>query len=383
MEKKQPKKEIDTTKVNDLVSLSYRILRILLVLLIIVGIYAALVVLKELQVMPFLRTILIVLSPLFIGLVIAWLFDPFVSWMHKKGIRRSIGALISYLIFIGILILIISALVPLLYDQINDFVTNSLPPIFESSRNWIDNVFEKFNAIDGFDAMGFKTELFVKLESFATDLTSSLPELIINIIKSFFSGLGVFGVGLIIGFYLLLDFDKHAKSLFTLLPLRIRDDSRKLVYACNKPLKRFVHGAILNSTFVFVIMLVGFLIIGLKSPVLFALFCGITNVIPYIGPWIGGIPAVLVAFSQGTGIGVATLIFILIFQGFEGNLLQPIVMSKTTHLNPVTIILGLLVFGHFFGIIGMIISTPVLGALKEVIIFFDEKFNILGFKQEE
>ena len=103
------------------------------------------------------------------------------------------------------------------------------------------------------------------------------------------------------------------------------------------------------------------------------------NIIPYAGPYIGGAPAVIVGFSQGTGIGFAVLIAIIIIQTVEGNLLQTLIISKTTKLNPVTIIIGLLIFGHFFGIIGMLLSTPIIGVCKVMLKYFDEKYDLLNF----
>ena len=123
---------------------------------------------------------------------------------------------------------------------------------------------------------------------------------------------------------------------------------------------------------------IAFWIIGLRAPLLFGLFCGITNIIPYAGPYIGGAPAVIVGYSQGPLVGTLTLISIGVVQFLEGNLLQPLIMSKTTKLHPVTIMLGLLVFGHFFGILGMVISTPVIAAIKAIFLFFDDKYGILN-----
>ena len=133
---------------------------------------------------------------------------------------------------------------------------------------------------------------------------------------------------------------------------------------------------------VFVISSICFAIAGLKAPLLFGLFCGITNVIPYAGPYIGGAPAVIVALSQSPKIGIVVLISIIVIQTLEGNLIQPLIMSKSARLHPVTVIIGLLVFGHFFGIIGMAISTPVIGACKALFLFFDEKYNILNYEKQ-
>lgn len=377
MFRKRNDKELDIGKINSLVLLGNKVFQILLVMLIVAGVYIGIKVLKELQIFPFVLTILRLLLPLFIGLFIAWLLDPIVSKLKEKGIRRGFGTAICYIVFLGIVFLIVNALIPLLSEQINEFVSNTIPGVYDACRNWINNIFDKFNEIENFDSNGMKLELFAKLESIATNLTSSLPAILVTFVTNLFSGVGTFAIGMIIGFYILLDFDKHVKLIYSLVPNHLQKDAYTLVKVVDEPLKRFVIGAIIDCSVVFIISFIGFAIIGLKAPLLFGLFCGITNVIPYAGPYIGGAPAVLVAFSQGTPTGIAVLIFIAVVQALEGNLFQPLIMSKTTKLSPITIILGLLVFGHFFGIIGMVLATPIIGAVKGIISFFDSKYNFL------
>ena len=115
---------------------------------------------------------------------------------------------------------------------------------------------------------------------------------------------------------------------------------------------------------------------------LFGLFCGLTNVIPYAGPYIGGAPAVIVGFSQSPTTGLLVLAVIVVIQFIEGNFFQPIIMSKSTKLHPVTIISGLLLFGHFWGIIGMFVSTPIIGVIKSVFMYFDEKYEFFNYEKQ-
>ena len=373
------KKEINYSKLNDLISLAHNILKILFVLLIILGAYAILMLIKELKILPFIISIFKILAPLFIGVFIAWLFDPIVTKLDKKGIRRLIGTILCYVVFLGILFLIVYAIIPLLSEQINDFVTTTIPSLYDTSKTWIDNIFSNVNSIEGFDAIAMRNEIFKKLELMTTNMANSLPDIIVVSLTTLFSWLGVFGIGLIIGFYLLLNFDDNIDTIYTLIPKRYRKETKRCLSAVNKPLKRFVNGALFDCTVVFVITAIGFSIIGLKAPLLFALFCALTNVIPYAGPYIGGAPAVFVGLTQSTPLGIAILIFIVCVQAIEGNFFQPLIMSKTTKLSPVTIILGLLIFGHFFGILGMIISTPLIGAVKELVNFFDDKYDFLNF----
>lgn len=367
--------ELNVEKINEAVTLLDKILKIAYIFIILGGIFIIIKVFKELHVKSIILVILKTLLPLFIGLFIAWLFAPAVKKLQKKGIKRGLGTTIVYVVFIGLLVLLIGSIIPILRDQINDFV-QTLPSIIDSVKNWITDLFGKLDNVDGLDADNMMNNIFAKMEEFSTSLTTTIPDKVVGIIKSFISGMGSFVVGLIIGFYLLMGFDNAGELLITLLPKKYQKDTRELGNEINNSLRKFINGALIDAFFVFVITSIAFVIVGLRAPLLFGLFCGITNVIPYAGPYIGGVPAVIVGFAKGPITGILTLISIVVIQFLEGNFMQPVIMSKTTKLHPVTIIVGLLIFGHFFGIIGMVISTPLIAVLKSIIMFFMEKMNI-------
>lgn len=373
---KKKNDELNIEKINDSVSLLNKILRIMFVLIIIIGVYLGIKLIQELKIKDIIIDILKIIAPVFIGLFVAWLFDPLVKKMQRKGIKRGIGAIIVYIVFISLLIILIAAIIPILTEQINDFV-KTIPSIFTIITDWLKDITKGIN-IEGIDINNFTTEVTNKLGSFATSLAQSLPNLTVNFLKSFFSGILTFIIGLIIGFYFLIGFDNAGELIMTLFPKNIQKDTRELTNEVNNSFRRFVEGALLDATFVFIITSIAFAIVGLKAPLLFGLFCGITNVIPYAGPYIGGAPAVIVGFSQGPLTGVLTLLAVALIQFLEGNFLQPVIMSKTTKLHPVTIITGLLIFGHFFGIIGMVISTPIIAAVKSIFMFFNEKYEIIN-----
>ena len=185
---------------------------------------------------------------------------------------------------------------------------------------------------------------------------------------------------MVIGFYLLLSYNNLSNSIMDFIPRRFRRNIKKLTSNINRALRNYVNGALIDSFVVFMVSSLAFALLGLKAPLLFGVFCGLMNVIPYAGPYIGGAPAVIVGFSQGIGIGIAVLIAIIIIQMIEGNVLQTLIISKTTKLHPVVIIIGLLIFGHFFGIIGMLLSTPIISVIKVIITYFDDKYDILNFQ---
>ena len=371
-DKKRTNEKLDVANINESVSLLKTILKIFTVLLVIVGIFVIIKILKELHVAEIFVRLLKIMLPLFIGFFIAWLFDPFVSFLQKKGIRRTVGTLLTYIIFLSI--------IPTLGSQINDFV-KMIPQVFDNVKMWVNGLFERFNSIDNINMDTIKANLFNQIESFGADLTASLPELTFNLLKSIFAGIGNFIVGLVIGFFLLINFDNVSDSVITLFPKKMQKDVRDIFNEINTAFRRFINGALADSTLVFVVSSIAFAIAGLKAPLLFGLFCGITNIIPYAGPYIGGAPAVIVAFSQSTSVGIFVLIALIIIQTLEGNFIQPLIMSKSARLHPVTVIIGLLIFGHFFGIIGMAISTPVIGACKALFLFFDEKYHILDYNK--
>jgi len=371
------KGSLDVAKVNDILGLSKRILKIVYILFFILSIYVILILAKELHFIEFILTILQIVSPLFIGLIVAWLFDPFVKWLNKKGIKRFWGTFITYSILLGTIYIIIAAIVPLLSEQISDFA-GMVPQIFDAIEGWIDGIFTQLGDIKNFNAESFKADIFEQIETIGVNLTNSLPTIVVDVVKSTFSGLGIIIVGLIIGFYLLISFDGKG-GIISFLPKKIQKTTIELIEEVDNSLRSFVQGALFDCTFVFIITTIGLWVIGLKAPLIFGLFCGLTNIIPYAGPYIGGIPAIIVGFSQDPMIGLLTLIVIVVIQFLEGNFIQPLIMSRTTKLHPVTIMLGLLIFGYFWGIIGMLVATPVIASVKAIIMFYDEKYNILHF----
>ncbi len=376
--KKEMEKNVNFTDLNESIHLLKGILKIAYVLFIIIGIYAVTIIFKEWHLKETIYVLLKTISPLFIGLFLAWLFDPIVSGLEKRGIRRVFGALITYVVFVLLIALLIGSICPVLYDQINDFV-KIIPTVFDNVKEWIENILMRFDT-STFDAEAFKDGIFKNIENFGTGLTSSLPTMVVSTVKNFVSGMGALLIGLIIGFYLSISFKNGTDAFITLLPKNMRRDAHDLVSEINMTCRSFVKGALIDAGVIFVVSSLAFFLCGLKAPLLFGLFCGITNVIPYAGPYIGGIPAVIVAFSQGTTTGILVFICIVVIQAIEGNFLQAFIMSKSTKLHPVTIILGLLIFGYFFGIIGMVVSTPIIGAVKAILMFFNEKYEVVNYK---
>ena len=372
-------KEIDSKEVNEVVSLTKKILNLLYIVMVVAIILCGTIILRNLNVWNILLTFLKVLSPLFIGFVIAWLFNPIVKKLHQKGLPRILGSILIYVVFLVFIYIFLRILVPTLYTQINELIA-TLPSILDKFSNFADDLINQIS-ISGIDLTGFRDNLFDSVGGFLVNFTNSLPTSLISILGNLASGIGTILISLVIGLYMLFDFDAITKHFLKLVPNKNKYEIEILITDIGKEVRKTISGTLLVAFMVFVCDTIGFAVIGLNAPLLFGLFCGLTDLIPYIGPYIGGAAAVIVGFSQGSITGIAVLIICVVVQLLENYVLQPVVMSKTTHLHPVTIMIGLLIFAHYFGIIGMIIATPCIALLKVIFRFVVKKYNL--FKDDE
>ena len=363
------KEELDKKQINKFFSISNKILKVLFILLIILLILLLTYLLNEWHVLSFLLTILKIISPVFIGFVIAWLLDPLVTRFQKK-MPRGLACTLVYLIFIAFLVGIVALFIPSLASGVHDLV-NSFPKTIDSIQDFISNLFQ------GNTMLGdYQDQILTKIGEVGTSLAQTLPNTLLSFARTLVSGGTSFFLGMLIGFYLLFDFRKVKGHILSLMPNSWHENAKDLMNRMNSRLRSYVQGVLLVMLFVFITQFIGLSLAGLRAPVVFAIFCAITDIIPYIGPWIGGIPAVIIGFTMDPMTGIFTLVSIVVCQILENNFYQPLIMGKAMKLHPVTIILGLLIFSHFFGMIGMIIATPVIACFKIVFEFIEEKTGL-------
>lgn len=372
--------KLDVENLNEVISITKKLLRIGLVFAIIALVALATYLLKTWQVFEFFRTVLIIISPVFIGLLIAWLFDPIVTAMQKK-IPRLLACIIVFVIFFGGIVLLLCLLLPTFTVQVKEFITG-IPGILKEIKSMLNQFFLTISGDSGIDLNSVKEQVFSSIEEVGLSLTTRLPDMFINMIKSVISGGMLLILGIMIGFYMLYDFKKVNRSLLDFIPKKYHDDAKELMRRLNHSLRGYIQGLFAVMFLVFITQSIGLTLAGLKAPMIFALFCALTDIIPYLGPYIGGAPAVLVGFTISPIVGIFTLVSIVVVQLLENNFYQPLIMGKAMQLHPVTIIVGLLLFQHFFGIIGMIVATPVIACIKVIFTFIDEKINVMEMIRE-
>lgn len=376
------KEKLNIEGVNEIVKTGSKILNLFYVVMVFLIIMGVIFLCKTLNIFPILFTILSVISPFFLGFIIAWLLNPIVNKLTDKGMRRGWAVALVYLMLVVLIYLFCLAIIPALVDQLNE-MAKTAPELLLNVKDLINNIFVKLSNGTNIDMTNVKMQFMNYLEDFSKNLTTDLPSKIVSIVQGLISGVGKFLVGAVIGFYLLMNFNNVTKFLINMVPKKFKGDVEKLTSNISEVLFGFVNGTFLDSLILLVINIIGFSLIGLNAPVLFAVFCVVTNIIPYVGPYIGGIPAILVGFTQSPLIGTLILVFIVATQSIEGNFLHPIIMGRKMDLHPVTIVISLLIFEHFFGIMGMVVATPVVAVLKVIYVFLDEKFDFFGYSKEK
>ncbi len=382
MFRREKETSIDYPAFNSMIRTINKILKIgffmAIVCIILLGTY----LLKEWKILKIIKEILVVISPVFIGFVIAWLFDPLVTKLEKKKIPRILGCILIYILIIGCIIAFSYSLIPSLVSQVKDFVS-AAPSLFEDLTNFSIKLIQRFDTENLVNTAELKKNIMKFITDYGMSIVSDLPKHVLNIGKSVVSGGLNITLGLMVGFYLLFDLKKVNRSIKRFIPTRWKENYDELLNRINTSLRSYVQGVFIIMLLVFLTQAIGLTIAGMQAPIVFAMFCAITDIIPYFGPYIGGIPAVIVGFATSPITGICVLISIVIVQILENNFYQPLIMGHTMKLHPVTIMLGLLIFQHFFGILGMVIATPVIACIKIFATFFNEKLKIIEPEEEE
>lgn len=367
---------LDYKKINEGIGIGVNLLRVIFILAVALLIFVCSKLLRDWEILPLIGRILSIISPFFIGILIAWLVDPMVKALQKRGVHRTLGTIFVYVIFLSAVYLVLRVMIPTVWHQLNELIS-SVPPFLNSIKDWIDGAFDRVSDMSGYDLKDAQDNVYQTINNLGNSLTVGLPTTIMNVVSTVITGGANLLIGLLIGFYMSLDFGNVKQHLLNCVPKSYRKDIKDLMERLNANLRSYVHGTLRIMLILFVFQSIALWIAGLPAPMIFGLFCAVTNVIPYIGPYIGGAPAVIVGLSISPMTGICTLIAVVIAQLLESNFLQPLVMGKTMKLHPVTIMIGLLLFGSFFGILGMIFATPIIAIMKTILLFINEKFSLM------
>lgn len=358
-----------------------KILKLLYFLIIIISIAIVLFIGKQFNLFYILFNFINTLSPLFNGFVIAWLFNPLVKKLNNKKVPNILAATIIYLMCFVLVYLFFLLLMPLIIDQINDLI-KTLPNIVNNFNLIINNFFNNISN-SGLNVDSIKESTLLNISEFFNNMSKTLPNYALLTVSLFISFIKETFLGLLIGFYFLVDYDNFRRQFQKLIPSKRKTNLNLLLGDIGTEVRRTVNGTLLLAFIVFALNAIGFVAIGLKGSIILAILCGIVDLIPFIGPYIGIAVASIIGFTMSPIIGLSALIISGVVQVLENIWFRPVIMSKATDLNPVIILSGLLIFAHLFGLIGMILATPLLAIIKVVLTHNKKSLQkIVGYKND-
>ncbi|MFA6100032.1 MAG: AI-2E family transporter [Patescibacteria group bacterium] len=295
---------------------------------------------------------------LFLSLFLAALIQPAADWGSKYKIPRGLMVVFVYLATFGVLVLVVALMVPTLIEQAVRLAT-----IF--GEKWVV-IQDVANAATKFaNAHSLSSSLKPDMASIWTQVGSTVTGLF-NTLTDVVGGLVAFVVVLVMAFYLVAQERKALTIIQDFVPVKHQKFALDLVEAVQLKMGAWFRGQILLCLIIGALYYIGLLIIGIDSPLVLALFGGLTEFIPYLGPILGGIPIVFVAFIASPFMGLLALIVIIVIQQAEGHFIVPKVMQKAVGLNPLVSILALLIGAQLYGILGALLAIPVATAISVI-----------------
>ncbi len=300
--------------------------------------------------------------PFFLGLLLAFLLEPLMHFFEKK-FPKLVAVLLPFLLLIIVMLLLGFLIVPSFLKEGSEFLEN-FPEIIRDIQNFLENIWPFTENVH------LKQTLFQVLNQLPSVLHQTLEKCLPQFCSHVFFFFTTSFFTILIGIYLLYDFPKIKAFLNRKISPLYQKDTHSLCSTLRNSFNRYILGLFLVMFLVFLTQFIGLSLAGMRSPVFFASLCALTDLIPYVGPYLGGIPCVLIAFSMSKTVGICTLISILVVQFLENSFYQPYILGKTLYLPPWLILTGIVFASSFFGLFGMLLVSPILMMLKILFPFF-------------
>jgi predicted PurR-regulated permease PerM len=315
----------------------------------------------------------VLFAPVALALVVVYLLNPLVNLLERRGLRRGFGVAIIYVLFVVVVAVGMSLLVPIIARQITGFI-EQLPAYVQDATREIN----QFAAKRGWDyRINLDTE---QIQQYVVDNREAIIG-VLGGVRSFAFGvihiLITLVIGIILSIYILLDMPKIQRSLRNLMPEGRGEEIATLADKVGNVLGGFFRGQFLVALFVGIASAVGLTIVGIPFAAVVGLIAGVFNLVPLIGPFIGAIPAVILALLSDQPVDALWAGLVLLgVQQIDNHIISPNVMARTVKLHPITVMLALLAAGSLFGIFGMLLVVPGIAAVKVIAIHFWSKRSV-------
>lgn len=343
-----------------------------------------------------LDSILVVMQPFIIGFSIAYIVNFLLDFYEKKVFetkyikkiklksKRGIAILFSYITAFFIISMFVKFLLPQLIDSVVGLV-NDIPTYISNTTRYVNETILKLNIeaqysqvlMDNFNSL---VNYIIK---FATNLIPALGGFLASVASSIWNVI----LGIIVSVYLLIDKEKlcalSKKITYGLLPESYADEIIKLVDRSNYTFGRFLVGKIIDSLIIGVLTFIILTIFKMPYTVLVAVIVGITNIIPFFGPFIGAIPSFIIILFVSPVQALWFLLIIFFIQQLDGNVIGPKILGDSIGISAFWILFSILVAGKLLGLVGMIIGVPLFAILYSIIKdFIESKLRKKGLKTE-
>lgn len=295
-----------------------------------------------------------------LGALLAYLLFRPLQALEKRGIKRIWAILLLYLLAAAIFSLSVYYAVPAAVREIRQLA--EMYPQYAREAEQLGQQLQGISGLnDGIDQL---------LQNNVQKVESTIYGALDNFLAGIYSLLGkvlalVFSP--ILAFYMVNDWEKIRDGFLGMLSPSGRRQFKDLMLQIDSVLIEFLKGHLLVATFVGVLVGASAYLLDVKFPLLLGVLSGVTNLIPYFGPFLGGIPAVVIAFSESARLALYMGLAILLIQQVESNLITPRIMGGKLGLHPLVIIFALLAGGKLLGIWGMLFAVPLTAVLKVVL----------------
>ncbi len=292
------------------------------------------------------------------------------KWFSKlrKVQKRSIGLLLTYLTAIGIGYLFIHFIVPQLIDSIMGFV-NDVPQYVDNVTKLFNDLMNETNVSPEYAAL--IQEQMDKYIQFIMDFAKEIIPIVGNMLKVIASSVWNIVLGIIISVYLLIDkenfFAINRKITCALFSTKTANRIFELTYRSNETFGKFLSGKIIDSAIIGVLSFVVFSIFKMPYALLISVIIGVTNIIPFFGPFIGAIPSFIIILFVSPTKALVFLLLVFIIQQIDGNIIGPKILGDSIGISAFWILFAILVAGKFLGIVGMIIGVPLFAIVYSII----------------
>ena len=306
----------------------------------------------------------IVLAPLLLAVVIIFVLNPIVSALANRGVPRLFGAIIGFLVFFSALGLLVAVLYPDIRTQAEEFF-NEFPMLWNQSATDIENLLASF---------GFQSVVIIDYDGlldYVNDpqnrdtLMSLLFDQLGAVTSGIFEFILIFLVGPVIAFYFLIDLPSVSKRVLEVFPERRKDEALHVGRQLNTAIGGFLRGQLVVAIIVGVMLSFGYWAIGLEFWLLIGLVGGMLNIVPFLGPWVGGFLGVLVAVATAdVPTAIWAVVIAVVVQQIDNNFVSPSVLRATVRLHPAVTLLSLILGGTLAGIWGVVIAVPLVASIK-------------------